>query len=491
MARKNRLFAKLASDVDTSGNIIQSGLADGVGGAGVTVYASASAFPITNNSVGDQAFASDTNRLYIWNGSGWYSISLINATPTVTRNSDEATLTDSDTTLVFSASDSDGTPIVAWTYLLDSTANGYISSVQNDSNGSFILSYDSNGTYDNGLFTARASDGINIGTKNITILVPGVRAEIANYSALVTAGVATTSGEYTLFKFTNNSYTFQVTSFQNIPDAKVAVIGGGGSGAPRYYGGGGGAGAVVTNYNSSNSLTLDAATYAFSIGAGGAGINATGTVAKGNDGGLTRMLKNGSGFVDAGGGQGGFQGWQNGAQVASADLADYTKGSPSGDGAQNGTANNPGPALGTYYYAAVPTDFTVYRNVGGDRYSTTAGGGGGGAGTAGGNGTSTEGGAGGNGLYMPIFESLEASSGASDGGYFAAGSGGIKYSTHAGAGGLGGAGEGQVGATAPTSANNYGSAGGSAMHTSGGTFASGDGFDGVVMIAVRTQYLVT
>lgn len=174
MARKNRIFAKLASNVNIDGGITADGIAPSVSlGGSVTSYDSAGILPFIGNSVGDQAFAADTDRLYIWNGSGWYSISLINATPTVTTNivDDEAQLTDSDTTLNFSASDTDGTPIL-WSYSLDNTASGYISNVRNDSNGSFTLSYDSNGIYTDGQFTARASDGINIGAKNITILVP-------------------------------------------------------------------------------------------------------------------------------------------------------------------------------------------------------------------------------------------------------------------------------------------------------------------------------
>ena len=34
-------------------------------------YADVNSLPDTGNKVGDQAFVEETNRLYIWNGSGW------------------------------------------------------------------------------------------------------------------------------------------------------------------------------------------------------------------------------------------------------------------------------------------------------------------------------------------------------------------------------------------------------------------------------------
>ena len=45
-------------------------------------YADVNALPNTGNKVGDQAFVEATDRLYIWNGSGWYNIALVNTTPT-------------------------------------------------------------------------------------------------------------------------------------------------------------------------------------------------------------------------------------------------------------------------------------------------------------------------------------------------------------------------------------------------------------------------
>jgi len=51
-------------------------------GPTATVYATVDNLP-GSATTGDQAFVSGTNRLYIWNGSGWYNIALINTNPTI------------------------------------------------------------------------------------------------------------------------------------------------------------------------------------------------------------------------------------------------------------------------------------------------------------------------------------------------------------------------------------------------------------------------
>ena len=68
----NRSIANL---VDGSGNLVDGGL---------TVYPTINDLPTTSLSSGDQAFVSSTSRMYISNGSGWYNVALINATPTLT-----------------------------------------------------------------------------------------------------------------------------------------------------------------------------------------------------------------------------------------------------------------------------------------------------------------------------------------------------------------------------------------------------------------------
>jgi len=84
-------------------------------GIGTTVYNSVSALPSTGLTSGDQAFvesagASGQSRLYISNGSGWYNVALINATPRLTLSSEGTIALSSDgtaTTITMTALDSD------------------------------------------------------------------------------------------------------------------------------------------------------------------------------------------------------------------------------------------------------------------------------------------------------------------------------------------------------------------------------------------------
>jgi hypothetical protein len=86
MVSRNRKIARrigqaVANDVlDISGAISA--------GAGVTVYATVDDLPTTGLTAGDEAFISGSNRLYISNGTGWYSIGLINTNPSITSVQD-------------------------------------------------------------------------------------------------------------------------------------------------------------------------------------------------------------------------------------------------------------------------------------------------------------------------------------------------------------------------------------------------------------------
>jgi len=91
MVSRNRKIARrigkaVANDVlDISGAISA--------GAGVTVYATADDLPTTGLTAGDEAFVSGSNRLYISNGTGWYSIGLVNTNPAITSVEDPSTNT--------------------------------------------------------------------------------------------------------------------------------------------------------------------------------------------------------------------------------------------------------------------------------------------------------------------------------------------------------------------------------------------------------------
>src|SRR5210317_1072183 len=84
-------------DDGTSGQFLKSTGSGGVAfdtvAAGAVVYATADLLPLSGNSAGDMAYVTATNRFYINNGSGWYSVSLVNTNPNITSVADASSNT--------------------------------------------------------------------------------------------------------------------------------------------------------------------------------------------------------------------------------------------------------------------------------------------------------------------------------------------------------------------------------------------------------------
>jgi len=108
-----RLAKAIKNDVFTASGQISSA------GISATQYDSIGDLPLSGVTAGTKAFINDSDRLYISNGTGWYSIALTNASPSITSvlDSDGGTTpftlaTDGSATVItVSATDSDGFPI--------------------------------------------------------------------------------------------------------------------------------------------------------------------------------------------------------------------------------------------------------------------------------------------------------------------------------------------------------------------------------------------
>lgn len=138
-----------------------------VTGPTATVYASVDNLPTSGNITGSQAFVSGTNRLYIWNGSGWYNIALINNTPTISGASAAYSLAidGTATTVTLTATDPEGLPI---TYSIASDTSGNTATVTQGTGSNtnvFTITPSTNSAHQ-GTFslTFRASDGVNLAT---------------------------------------------------------------------------------------------------------------------------------------------------------------------------------------------------------------------------------------------------------------------------------------------------------------------------------------
>ena len=94
-------------------------LTSGRSSLGIATYANISDLPLSGVSAGKQAFVTGSNRLYISNGTGWYSIGLVNTNPAITSVQDSAagttpfTLTTDGTATVITitAADPEGFPL--------------------------------------------------------------------------------------------------------------------------------------------------------------------------------------------------------------------------------------------------------------------------------------------------------------------------------------------------------------------------------------------
>ena len=129
-----------------------------------TVVANVAALP-TSAAVGDQAFVTATNRLYLWNGTGWYNIALINTTPSISgvNATYDLAINGTATTVTITAADPEGLPI---TYSIASDTSGNTATVVQGTGANtnvFTITPSTNeahaGTFS---LTFRASDGINI-----------------------------------------------------------------------------------------------------------------------------------------------------------------------------------------------------------------------------------------------------------------------------------------------------------------------------------------
>jgi len=69
----SKIASRLGKSISSS-TITSSGEVSG--GSSLNTYAGPNNFPTSGNSVGDQGWDTSNNRLYIWNGSGWYSIAV-------------------------------------------------------------------------------------------------------------------------------------------------------------------------------------------------------------------------------------------------------------------------------------------------------------------------------------------------------------------------------------------------------------------------------
>ncbi len=146
---------------------LKSSVTLGVNNPTGTIAVAVSADLPTTTTAGSQALVTSTGRLYIFNGSGWYNIATINATPYWIDEALASYTLATDGTGIhvqIAAGDSDGTT-PTYTATGDSGFNAIATVTKDSDQGFTIRSIDSDGsasqTGGSGVLTFRASDGID------------------------------------------------------------------------------------------------------------------------------------------------------------------------------------------------------------------------------------------------------------------------------------------------------------------------------------------
>jgi hypothetical protein len=160
--------ARLLSGIlDNTGDIKSTSL-DNVS-TGLTVYATIEDLPTSGLTSGQQAFVTSANRVYVSNGSGWYSVALFNATPRLTIDPTGTVVLATDgstpTVITLTGTDSDNAD-ASLIYSVESDGSfGGLATLSQDSSVFTItpLSEDS-ATTTSSTLTFKVSDGVSFGS---------------------------------------------------------------------------------------------------------------------------------------------------------------------------------------------------------------------------------------------------------------------------------------------------------------------------------------
>ncbi|MDB4349944.1 LamG domain-containing protein [bacterium] len=177
---------------------IRNAAIEDAGAGGLTVYATKEDLPASGLTAGDQAYVSANSRLYVSNGSGWYNVALINATPSLSidpTGTISLSTTGETTTITLTATDSDNA-VAGLAYSVESDGSfGGLATLSQDSSVFTItpLSEDS-ATTSSAVLTFKASDGINFGSGDRTLTL-SFKVENSNYTTLLLKNEETTDNQ--------------------------------------------------------------------------------------------------------------------------------------------------------------------------------------------------------------------------------------------------------------------------------------------------------
>ena len=187
-------------------------------------YANAAALPSVGNTFGEMALVQSTNRMYVWNGSGWYNVALINTNPSFTTSPNANYAFDNDSprsniTITVAATDPESLG-VSFTFETGGSMDSMADITQDSSVFTLVPKGNDSlteGTTLTGSLTIKASDGVNI--------VPAV----AEFTLIFVLQLDNTSGDRLLLKAdgtgNNTTPTDASTSNHSLTVAGGATLG--------------------------------------------------------------------------------------------------------------------------------------------------------------------------------------------------------------------------------------------------------------------------
>ena len=164
----------------------------GSAGSATTVYSTIGDLPLSGVTTGAQAYVSSTNRLYIWNGTGWYNIALINTAPTITTggsSSYDLAIDGTPTVVTLDANDPEGLPIT-WNYAITAGSLGSTATVSQANNVFTITPSTDSANAGEFTLTFTASDGVNLATSTSEFSLVFAVAN-SRYTSLLAQAIST------------------------------------------------------------------------------------------------------------------------------------------------------------------------------------------------------------------------------------------------------------------------------------------------------------
>ena len=188
--------------------------------AGAVVYATADLLPLSGFAAGDMAYVTDTNRFYINNGSGWYSVSLVNTNPNITSVQDASSgttpftlATDGTATVItVTAADPEDVPVTYGYSVTTGNASLNGSTVaQGTGSNSNVFTVTPHASQDATFtITFTASDGINQATSANAFSLSFVTAVTDSNHTTLLATATGTSDNNNITDSSSNSHSITV-----------------------------------------------------------------------------------------------------------------------------------------------------------------------------------------------------------------------------------------------------------------------------------------